>query len=232
VSRIRPEISRAPAGPARLAWGGLCAVLAIAVATGAWSLLRGSAEAEAPASLETLGEYGSVPDFSLTERSGRPVSKSDLAGGFWVADFIFTRCNGICPVLTSRMSSLASAISSIPGGDQVRFVSFSVDPAWDTPEVLSAYAETAGGNVAAEGRWLFLTGSRDVLYRLIGEGFHLSVADRSADPQAQGELVTHSDRFVLVDPRGQIRAYYHGTDEDSVARLKRDLERLIRQEGS
>lgn len=211
-----------------LIWGALIAVLAVVVAIGVVALMQGPGAAPAP-SLATPGDYGAVPDFTLVERSGRRVSREDLAGRWWIADFIFTRCTGICPILTARMSSIAAELSRIPGGDDVRLVSFTVDPAWDTPEVLSRYAAATAGS-APPGRWLFLTGAPADLYALIKDGFKLSVAERPPDAgTGSGDLITHSDRLVLVDPRGRITGYYHGTEDESAARLIQDLGRLIRE---
>jgi cytochrome oxidase Cu insertion factor (SCO1/SenC/PrrC family) len=206
-----------------LIWSGLGVVLVIVVGTGGWTLMRGSGPIVGSGAtyLEASRDYGAVPDFTLIERDGSRVSLEDLAGRFWVADFIFTRCNGICPILTRRMASLARKLPD----DDIRFVSFSVDPSWDTPEVLSGYAASSG---VETDRWLFLTGPRDDIHRLVGDGFHLSVAERAPDAGDDGELITHSDRFVLIDPEGTIRGYYHGTDEEAVDRLIEDLRRLRR----
>ncbi len=208
----------------RLVWSGLGAVLAIVVGSGAWALIRGAyAPPRAGAAyLETPRDYGTLPDFELAERSGRTIRREDLEGRFWVADFIFTRCTGVCPILSARMASLSR---SLPG--KVGLVSFSVDPTYDTPRVLTHYAK---GYDAPPDRWLFLTGAREELYRLIGEGFLLSVAERPAEAAGDGELITHSDRFVILDPQARIRGYYHGTEEDSVRRLAADLERMLRDE--
>ena len=201
-----------------VAWSSLALVLAVVLGAGASSLMR--REVTAASVLERPGEYGQVLDFTLTERSGRTVTSADLEGDWWVADFIFTRCTGVCPILTSRMSHLAQTI------DDVRFVSFSVDPTWDTPEVLRDYAAGAVPNEAAS-RWLFLTGPRETIHRVVGEGFKLAVAELSPDEVAAGgELITHSDRMVLVDPWGTIRGYYRGTEQESVERLAHDLARM------
>jgi len=198
----------------RAVWGSLAAVLAVVVLAELWSL-RGHGNAVLPPII------GPVPPFSLVERSGQPLSRDDLAGKPWVADFIFTRCAGTCPALSARMAELRRQVQQ--RGLQARLVSFSVDPTHDTPEVLREYAEHFG----ADANWLFVTGERDALYDLIGHGFRLSVADRPADQAAAGEeLVTHSDRFVLVDAAGRIRGYYHGADEDAVPNVLRDLAAL------
>lgn len=203
----------------RAVWVGLSAVLGLVVVAGAWSLLAGGAIP--PTVLEGTDDFGPVPHFDLLDRTGAAVTLDDLAGDWWVADFIFTRCTGVCPLLTTRMAALTRRI-----GPDVRLVSFSVDPDHDTPDVLARYAARVGQPAADAHRWLFLTGPRPEMYRLIGEGFRLNVAAAAPGAAAEGELITHSDRFVLVDPEGRIRGYYHGTDEASVDRMVRDLESL------
>ena len=196
-------------------WLGLAAVIAVVVLAGVWSLRRQARTATEPPVI------GPVPAFSLVERSGQPLSRDDLAGAPWVADFIFTRCTGTCPALSNRMAELRRALRQ--HGLHARLVSFTVDPSHDTPEVLRDYAAHFG----ADDGWLFVTGDRDALHRLIGEGFRLSVAERSPEQAADGgELITHSDRFVLVDADARIRGYYHGTEPESVDALLRDLAAL------
>jgi protein SCO1/2 len=161
-----------------------------------------------------------VPAFSLTERSGRVLTRAELDGAPWVADFVFTRCTGMCPALSTRMAEIRRRARA--AGLAARFVSFSVDPRHDTPAVLQEYARRFG----ADGDdWLFLTGERDAMHALIGSGFRLSVAERSPEAAAAdgGELIAHSDRFVLVDGTGKIRGYYHGTDPATADAVLRDL---------
>jgi protein SCO1/2 len=155
---------------------------------------------------------GTVPPFTLVDRSGTAVAAADLAGRVWVADFIFTRCPDICPALTRRLASLQDDLGS--GPDPVRLVSISVDPLHDTPAVLGAYAERMG----ARASWLFLTGSRDAVATLLKDGFRVAWAD-DGPPSAP---ITHSDRFVLVDRALRVRGYYHGGLQEDVARLRRD----------
>ena len=163
-----------------------------------------------------LLEFGEVPEFTLIERSGRTFTRSDLEGQIWVADFIFTNCAGMCPMMTDKMKLLGRELP-----ESVRMVSFTVDPDRDTPEVLARYAERHG----AEGdRWVFLTGEKEELYTLSKEGFHLAVDDTMG---TEVEPITHSTRFALIGPSGKIRGYYAGTESDSVARLVADVEALL-----
>lgn len=202
----------------RLVWLGLGAVIIGVVLTGLVSLRGRDNSSAAPPVI------GPVPAFTLVERSGSPLSRDDLAGQPWVADFIFTRCTGMCPALSTRMAELRRQLRV--QGLHARLVSFSVDPAHDTPDVLRDYAARFA---ADDDGWLFVTGDRAALYQLIGQGFRLSVAERSPEQATDGgELITHSDRFVLVDAEERIRGYYHGSDPDTVPALLRDLARLSR----
>lgn len=164
-----------------------------------------------------------LPAFSLTSSEGQVRSQADLKGKVWVADFIFTQCPGVCPLLTAHMARVQAALAH-EGLNDVRLVSFSVDPAHDAPAVLQEYAQRHRADLRS---WWFLTGDRDSLYTLISKGFLLAVAERSPDPQAETqELITHSDRFVLVDRDLQIRGYYRPLEEDGLQRLLTDLRRL------
>jgi cytochrome oxidase Cu insertion factor (SCO1/SenC/PrrC family) len=155
-----------------------------------------------------LPVIATVPPFSLTERSGRTVTRDDLAGRVWVADFIFTSCAGPCPVMSRRMQALQTLLAEAQLAG-ARCVSISVDPIHDTPPVLREYAETFGAEVD---RWLFLTGDKAEIFDLAINGFKVAVRDDD-DPEHQ---VIHSTYFVLVDALGRIRGYYNAmTDEET-----------------
>ena len=144
------------------------------------------------------------------------MTAEDLVGQVWVANFIFTRCPDVCPLLTTRMAQLQDTFAA--AASPVRLVSFSVDPAHDTPEVLRDYAAHAGARTA----WLFVTGPRDRMAALLRDGFRVAYA-ADGPPAAP---ITHSDRFVLVDRALRIRGYYHGNDREDLARLARDATAL------
>ncbi len=170
-----------------------------------------------PAPSGSLADYGAVPPFSLTEAGGRIVTLADLAGSIWVADFIFTRCAGSCPMMTSRMASLSR---SLEARSDIKLVSFTVDPERDSVDVLSKYAKLAG---ADPGQWLFLTGAKDALHGLARNGFHLGVEEQAEDG---AEPILHSTRLILIDRTGRIRGYYDATDETALERLTADLKGL------
>lgn len=199
-----------------LLWGilllSILAVSVTALMSRSWWLqsLQGS---------EPLPVLGVVPPFELVNRDGRTVTREDLRGAPWVADFIFTGCKVSCPVMTTRMGDLSRRIP----GNRLRWVSISVDPDNDTPEVLEEFAQSFNAGES----WLFLTGEKEALYDLVREGFHLGVA--VADPSQPGselEPISHSTRFVLVDSGSQIRGYYDAFDTASLNKLANDLSRL------
>lgn len=159
---------------------------------------------------------GTVPPFVLTERAGTPLRDADLRGHVWIANFVFTRCPDVCPVLTQRMGELQRRLA--PTSPAPTLVSISVDPTYDTPDVLASYATA---HAAAPG-WLFATGARDAVAELLRDGFHVAFAD-DGPPTAP---ITHSDRFVLVDRDLRIRGYYHGSDPDDLERLAHDAASL------
>jgi protein SCO1 len=160
--------------------------------------------------------HNKVPDFTLTERSTRQVTRQDLSGQVWVADFIFTRCAGICLTMSANMQKLQDRLPK-----EVRLVSFSVDPVTDTPEVLTEYAKRYNADPE---RWLFLTGEPEAVQKLSIDGFKLALDSLSG---TEAEPITHSSRFALVDKDGQIRGYYGTEDADALDRLVADVKSLL-----
>ena len=208
----------APLRMRRVVWGLLVLVLGSTIALGAWRHLR------EPGAREELPVYGNVPTFALVERSGDPIRSEDMRGQVWVANFIFTRCAGTCPVLGTALAALLRRLGD-RDLDSVRAVSFSVDPTHDDPAALRRYAERFGADAR---RWLFVTGDAAAMARLIRDGFKLGTGTPpSGESEALQEPITHSDRFVLVDTELRIRGYYHGTEAEGVAALERDLLRLV-----
>jgi protein SCO1/2 len=169
---------------------------------------------------QPLPVYGTVPEFSLTSEDGRTVNRNDLMGKVLVADFIFTRCGGTCPIMSARLVDVQTAMMD---KDDVRLISFTVDPDYDTPEVLRQYAKRYN---AVPGLWLFLTGGKRYIQDLSQKGFRLGVA---AEGGSTAEPIIHSTKFVLVDRLARIRGYYDGTEELSVQQLIKDLGRLLKE---
>ena len=168
-------------------------------------------------SAQNLGDLQlTLVPFSLTERSGRTVTNADLADDVWVASFIFTRCPLSCPRISSVMKGLQSKFQST----DAKLVSISVDPEHDTPQVLSEYARRFGADPE---RWLFLTGPKDQVYRLITQGFKLPVEINDEPVKAAGgEAFLHSDRLALVD-HGKLIGVYSTNDSEAVETLIRNV---------
>ena len=199
-----PRLSRA-------ASVGLVVLLLAAVTGGSWLLLR------RPSGGPDLPRLGEAPAFALVAEDGRPFGRADLAGKVWIADFIFTRCGGSCPILSSRMAALAERTRDVR---DLRFVSFGVDPEHDTVEVLADYGRKLGADPA---RWRFLRGNRPDVLSLVKDGFRLAIEDAPADSV---EPILHSTRFVLVDGEGTIRGYYDGMEQPPVDQLEKDARAL------
>lgn len=166
-----------------------------------------------------FADYGSVPSFHLINQVGQPFGSENLAGKIWIADFIYTTCPGPCPMISTRMSEMQKPLENT----DVHFISFSVDPEKDTPQVLATYANQLH---ALPGRWDFLTGPKSEIYKLSREGFKLAAAEHDGD---NGQPL-HSTRMILVDRRGQIRGYYDGTEADAVTKLVADTNHLLKEQ--
>lgn len=157
-----------PAGPwgklvQTALWGGLALILAGIVGGGLLSSLLGRGGREMPA-------YSTVPDFSLTERSGVSVTRATLLRKVWVADFFYARCEDTCPLQSAEMARFQADFA---GEKDFRLVSITIDPQRDTQASLREYADRFG----ADGeRWLFITGDRKAIHDLVRNGFRLSVA--------------------------------------------------------
>jgi protein SCO1 len=167
------------------------------------------------ASLEVLGD---VPPFDLISQDGQSFHSQTLAGKIWVADFIYTTCPGPCPRMTSELREVQDAVAKVPSlSSNVRLVSFTVDPATDTPPILAAYAKLHGASPAL---WYFLTGPVPTLQTLDRDAFKLGNIDAS---------MQHSTRFVLVDGQGRIRRYYDSTETSAIPNVISDVTALARE---
>ncbi len=180
-----------------------------------------------------LAVLGEAPAFTLTDHMERPVNSEELRGKIVVADFFYTHCQDICPLLSARMKALQERLRQEKLlGNQVHLLSFTVDPARDTPAVLRAYAERYQADSSA---WRFLTGPEETVGPLIVEGFHLGVealppptASAPEHKSSQDYEVMHSGRFVLIDRQGRIRAYYTG-DDFNLEQVVRDIKALLEE---
>ncbi|UJP66856.1 SCO family protein [Mongoliitalea daihaiensis] len=149
-----------------------------------------------------------IPDFTFTSNKGLQVGRFEMEGKITIVDFFFTSCPSICPVMSSEMERVDDAFKDNPN---VQIYSISIDPDFDTKEVLESYAQKH----MASPKWHFLSGDKEETYRLARCGFVLPTFDGYGVP----DDFVHSDKFVLVDEFGRIRGYYSGTTREEVDRL-------------
>ncbi|MFN0007501.1 MAG: SCO family protein [Planctomycetota bacterium] len=201
-------------GRLHAAWFAVMAAACSREAEGTSSVL--AAPANSPAQFSTVGE------FDLLERGGTRLTREDLLGRPWVASFLFTRCTGPCPSVRSTLKKLQTRLQ----GTDALLVTFSVDPAFDSPEVLAAYAKDVQADPK---RWLFVTGEQAVVYDLIRKSFQSAIEQAPPGTVPIGEQVSHSTRIVAVDKRGRVRGFYHGESDDQLDLLAARLEFLARE---
>ncbi len=166
-----------------------------------------------------------VGDFQLQDQTGTNFGTEQLRGRVWIANFIFTRCPTLCPRVTKRMAEFEAATSTLA---ESRLVSFSIDPDYDTPEVLARYAKQYRAN---EARWHFLTGPFEEIKNAVEKGLNVTIADarHRLDLKKHQNISTvlHGTRFVLIDEKLQIRGYYDVKHQLAFDQLKVDLETLL-----
>jgi protein SCO1 len=189
-------------------------VLAVVLGSAFALIVRG----ETP-ELPVLGE---MPEFELVTHRGEPIGPEDLAGQPLIANFVFTRCPTVCPVFSMKMQRLQERTADL--GPALQLLSFSVDPAHDTPEVLAAYAERYEADPA---RWTFLTGDVDEMRRTVRGGLHIAMEPGGELPDG-GQDILHSTHFVLFDAELRVRGYYDSNDLERIDELVRDARRLVR----
>ncbi|SIT92814.1 SCO family protein [Pontibacter indicus] len=160
--------------------------------------------------------FNQVPAFELISQQGQKVSQNELDGNIYVADFFFATCPDICKQMSSQMVRVQEAFLD---EEQVKIVSFTVNPEHDTPEVLREYGERYNADPT---KWYFLTGDRDKIYDLAQKGFYLPVMK----VEGQQDFI-HSEKFMLVDKNRYVRGIYDGTDKEDVDRLILEIKVLL-----
>jgi protein SCO1 len=170
--------------------------------------------------------YATLPDFELDSSSGAAFRRADLEGRVWVVGFIFTRCQSICPLITEAMKGLAARLEA-EGVERVGLLSITVDPEFDRPEVLRAYAADRGIDATSQRvPWVLLTGAPDAVRALVVDGFLTAMGEPVE--QAGGWIdIAHGGRLALVDRRGDVRGYF-ATDAADLDQLHRAVLALAR----
>lgn len=156
-----------------------------------------------------------VKPFEFTTQDNETLSLKDLEGKWWVADFVFTNCTSVCLPMTSNMSQLQDKLKEEDIDAQL--VSFSVDPAYDSPEVLKEYAETYDADLT---NWSFLTGYD---FQTIKELSIKSFKSLLVEAAPGSDQVTHGTSFFLVNPEGEIINKYNGMDTKAMDLIVKDL---------
>lgn len=159
-----------------------------------------------------------IADFSFQNQNNKTITQDDYKDVIYVADFFFTTCPTICPIMTDNMAWLQEQIKDM---DDVKLLSFSVTPDIDTPEVLRKYADEKG---VIDEKWNLVTGDKKDIYYLARQSF---LAVKTGSPDELYDMV-HTENFVLVDKKGRIRGFYDGTlldeNQDDAKNVKQLLE--------
>ena len=163
--------------------------------------------------IDNIGIIGQVPSFSLTNFDGSIITEKQLDNRISIVSFIFTQCEGACPIMSENMSILQERFAS---ANDIQFLSITTDPDYDTLEVLNDYSS----NYSNKNNWYFLRGNIIDVIELSEKGFFLSAALLPAG---------HSTRLVLVDKQLNIRKYYEGTIESNIFELQSDIVTLLNQ---
>lgn len=166
--------------------------------------------------------YHTIPHFSFIDQDSNVVTLPDFDNKILIADFFFTSCPSICPIMTKQMARLQWILDDAAYKD-VHFLSHTVDPTHDTPSVLKAYGEEQGADF---NRWTFVTGEKEAIYE---QGFQGYLLNTQEDDMAPGGFL-HSQMFVLVDRDRRIRGFYDGTNTQEVDNLVDDVKMLLKEE--
>ncbi len=162
--------------------------------------------------------YHVIPNMKFETQNGDSLELDSLRGNIYIADFFFASCPGICPKMSH---SLARVQQGFIRDDNFKIVSFTVDPARDTVNVLRRYADEHN---AIPGKWYFMRNSKANIFKLANEGFHITAKDDETP-----ESFIHSEKLVLVDQQGNIRNYYSGVDSITVNKMMADVVLLLRE---
>jgi protein SCO1/2 len=172
---------------------------------------------------ETIADtiYPKVPAFKMLNQDSVMTSSKQLKGKIWIADFFFTSCSTICPGMTAKMKTLQEKIKDL--SKYVQFISFSIDPEKDQPNILRKYIAT----YAIDDRnWVFLSGNETETHRLGVEHFFIHAI---SDPEAVDGFA-HSEAFSLVDKKGYVRGVYNIQNPQELKRLEKELRLLLKEE--
>ncbi len=167
-----------------------------------------------------IGQGHTIGDFSFKNQYNETITQKEVKGKIFIAEYFFTTCKSICPIMNEQMQRVQDAFMDNP---KVKILSFTVDPEVDTVEQLKRYANSHN---AVKGQWHFLTGKKEDLYALARKSFFVLKPAEAANQGDVGSDFIHTNNFVLVDGKGRIRGYYDGTNEKEITSLIADIKRL------
>ena len=164
-------------------------------------------------------KYHKIADFSLTNQNGKTITQANYKDKIYVADFFFTTCQTICPIMTDHMATIQKEIKN---DDEVMLLSYTVTPEIDTIEQLKRYAIEKG---VIDRKWNLVTGNKEQIYNLARKSY-LAVKD---NPYTGEYDMIHTENFMLIDKKGQIRGFYDGTKPEDIDKLLKDIKHLKKE---
>lgn len=170
-----------------------------------------------------IGQGHTIGDFSFKNQDNKTINQNDIEGKVFVAEYFFTTCKSICPIMNEQMQRVQKAIN---GNSNVKILSFTVDPETDTVAQMKRYANSHN---VVKGQWHFLTGKKEDLYRLARKSFFVLKPAEAANQGDVGSDFIHTNNFVLVDQKKRIRGYYDGTSSKEVTQLISDIKILLEE---
>lgn len=163
--------------------------------------------------------YHHIANFQFVDQDSALITNETFKDQIYVADFFFTSCRTICPIMKTQMLRVYEATADIPN---VKLLSHSIDPEYDTVALLHSFAERLG---VSSNRWHFVTGVKDSIYKIAQTSYFATAMEDKSEPDG----FIHSGAFLLVDKQQRIRGKYDGTKEDDVNRLIADIARLKKE---
>ncbi len=160
--------------------------------------------------------YHQIAPFQFVDQDSALVSNTTFQDKIYVADFFFTSCRTICPIMKTQMVRVYEATKEMP---DVLLLSHTIDPEYDTVALLHDFAERLG---VESKRWHFVTGKKDSIYKIAQTSYFATAMEDKSEPDG----FIHSGAFLLIDKKGRIRGKYDGTKEEEVNRLIVDIKRL------
>ncbi|MFY0481724.1 SCO family protein [Flavobacterium sp. PLA-1-15] len=170
--------------------------------------------------MQHVSKYHTIADFSFTNQNGKTITQKDYEGKIYVADFFFTTCQTICPVMTTNMVEVQKAIQNNP---KVMLLSHSVLPDIDSVPVLKKYAIEKGVD---DRKWNLVTGDKKDIYGIARKSY---LAVKTGKPEEMYDMV-HTENFILVDTKRRVRGFYDGTKKEDIKRLIEDINWLSQEE--